>query len=213
MKRYVAAILVPVLVMACSDRGDKDDVTEVRACYEGYFAALREGRGRDAAELVDSNTLGHYTHMLLLARDADSATVSGLDAMDKLTVLAMRVGNSASDLRKMDAKDAIARAVDDGLMNGDGPEGLALGTVTVNEDEASAPLKLHGFPTPASFVFRREKGGWRIDITSLFGLSRTAFQHMVNGSGKNGDAFVVEMLEETTGRPVPPDVWHPGARP
>ena len=194
---------------ACgSDSGPEDDVTAIRTCYDNYFAALKEGRGDDAAALVDSRTVAHYERMLDLARNADSSTVAGLDVMDQITVLSMRLGHGHDALLAMDAREAIARSVSEGLMGDEGPEGLSLGNVEVNGDEAKAPLKMYGFPTPAKFTFRRESGGWRIDITSLFDLSRQGLQQVAKTA--EGGNFVLNMLEETTGKSIPEGIWHAG---
>jgi hypothetical protein len=208
MKPTVRLLLLPLLFMACSDSGPEQDVADIRACYDNYFAALKAGEGDKAAELVDSKTLEHFDRMLDLARTADSTTVSGLDAMDKLTVLSMRSQIPAEQMRDLDARAALARSVSDGMMANEGPEGLTLGTVTVDGDKASAPLKMYGFPTPANFSFQREDGTWRIDLTSLFDLSRQAFEQM-SGSGAEGNAALIQMLEENLGGPVPATVWHP----
>ncbi len=210
MKRSVQLLTLPFLFVACSDSGPKDDVADIRVCYDTYFAALKAGEGAKAAELVDSNTLAHFDRMLELARTGDSITVSGLDPMDKLTVLAMRMQNTPEALRSMSVKEAVAHSVSDGLMANEGPEGLELGTISVDGDKAKAPLKMHGFPTPASFSFQRENGTWKIDLTSLFDLSRMAFQHMSASSGEEGNAFLLMLLEENMGGPVPKDIWHPG---
>lgn len=206
MKRSVQLLLLPFLLVACSDSGPEDDVAAVRACYDNYFAALKAGEGDKAAELVDSNTLAHFDRMLGLARTADSITVSGLDAMDKLTVLSMRIQIPPEQLATLDARGALARSVSDGMMAEDGPEGLSLGTVTVDGDKASAPLKMYGFPTPASFSFQREKDRWKIDLTSLFELSKKAMGEM---GGSGGNATLMQLLQENTGDTVPEGIWHP----
>lgn len=201
--------LIVLSAFGCgSDQGAEDDVTAIRTCFDNYFAALKEGRGQDAADLVDSRTVAHYERMLDLARNADSATVAGLDAMDQIAVLSMRMVNSHGDLLNMDAREAIARSVSDGLMSDAGPEGIGLGNVEVNGNEAKAPLKMYGFPTPAKFTFRREEKGWRIDITSLFELSRQGMQQMAKTT--EGGNFVLQMLEESTGKTIPERIWHPG---
>ena len=208
MIRSITLLLLPFLFVACSDSGPKDDVADIRACFDNYFAALKAGDGNMAASLVDNNTLKHFDHMLELARSADSATVSGLDAMDQMTVLSMRMQVPAEELRSLDARDAVARSVSKGMMADGGPEGLGLGDVTVEGDKASAPLKMYGFPTPAKFSFQREEGQWHIDLTSLFDLSRQAFGQMASG-GEEGNAMLMQMLEENTGMAVPASVWHP----
>lgn len=184
-------------------------MTAIRACFDNYFAALKEGRGQDAADLVDSRTVAHYERVLELARNADSTTVAGLDAMDQIAVLSMRMVNSPEELIGMDAREAIARSVSDGLMSDSGPEGISLGNVEVTGDEAQAPLKMFGFPTPAKFTFRKEEKGWRIDITSLFELSKQGMQQVMKAS--EGEANpVLKLLQETTGKEVPLSIWHPG---
>lgn len=202
--------LLVLFVFGCgSDQGAEDDVTAIRACFDNYFAALKEGRGQDAADLVDSRTVAHYERVLELARNADSTTVAGLDAMDQIAVLSMRMVNSPEELIGMDAREAIARSVSDGLMSDSGPEGISLGNVEVTGDEAQAPLKMFGFPTPAKFTFRKEEKGWRIDITSLFELSKQGMQQVMKAS--EGEANpVLKLLQETTGKEVPQSIWHPG---
>lgn len=208
MKRPVPTILLTLLFLACSDTGPKDDVAEIHKCYDDYFAALKAGEGMKAADLVDSNTLAHFDRMLQLARGADSAAVSGLEIMDKLTVLSMRAQVPAEELRGLDAKGALARSVSQGMMASDGPDGISLGTVTVTGDEASAPLKMYGFPTPATFTFKREEGGWRIDLTSLFALTRQALGQLGN-AGAASDQAVLELLKENLGEDPPAGIWHP----
>ncbi len=202
-------LVFTLLLVACGDSGPKDDVGDVRTCYENYFDALRRADGPTAAQLVDTRTAVYYTSMLELARNADSAQVAGLDMMDKLTVLGMRMRGSPEQLRGMDGRDAIALAVDAGMMGSNGIEGLELGAVTVEGDKARAPLTMHGFPTPAVFEFHREQGEWRIDLTSLFNISRMAFGQMAGGAGKSEQELIHELLEQTAGMPVPQDVWHP----
>lgn len=213
MQRSIKLLLLPFLLVACAESGPtdskpKDDAADVRACFDNYFAALKAGEGEKAAALVDNNTLQHFERMLDLARNADSITVSGLDAMDQMTVLSMRMQVPAEELRSMDAHAAVARSVSNGLMADDGPDGLGLGDVVVEGDKASAPLKMYGFPTPAKFGFQREDGNWRIDLTSLFDLSRQAFGQMASGTG-DGNAMLMKLLEENTGMAVPASVWHP----
>lgn len=194
---------------ACGpDNGPEDDVTAIRNCYDSYFAALKEGRGDDAAALVDGRTVAHYERMLDLARHADSSTVAGLDILDQMAVLAMRMENDHQQLMAMDAREAIARSVSEGLMADEGPQGMTLGTVEVTGDEAKAPLKMYGFPTPAKFTFRREQDGWRIDITSLFELSRQGLEQVAKTA--EGGNFVLQMLEESTGKAIPERIWNPG---
>lgn len=208
MKPSAPTILLPLLLLACSDNGPKDDVAAINKCYDDYFAALKAGEGEKAADLVDSNTLAHFDRMLQLARSADSATVSGLDVMDKLTVLSMRSQVPVEELRDLDAKGALARSASQGMMASDGPDGLSLGTVTVTGDEASAPLKMYGFPTPATFTFKREQGGWRIDLTTLFDMTRQALGKM-GSTNEATDQAVLELLKENLGEDPPAGVWHP----
>ena len=208
MFRSLTLLLLPFLFVACSDSGPKDDVADIRACFDNYFAALKAGDGEMAATLVDNNTLQHFERMLDLARNADSTTVSGMDAMDQMTVLSMRMQVPAAELQTLDARGAVARSVSKGMMADGGPEGLGLGDVTVEGDKATAPLKMYGFPTPAKFSFQREDGQWHIDLTSLFDLSRQAFGQM-SGGGAEGNAMLMQMLEENTGMAVPASVWHP----
>ncbi|MCW5899948.1 MAG: hypothetical protein KIT10_11835 [Flavobacteriales bacterium] len=202
-------LLAPALLTSCGDSGPRDDVAEVRASYAAYIEALHRQDGTRASSLVDSRTVSYYDGMLTLAREADSAQVAGLDMMDKLTVLGMRMQSTPEQLRDMDGWKAVAAAVESGAMGGEGLEGLELGSVTVEGERARAPLTMMGFPTPAVFHFQREGDAWRIDLTSLFQLSRGSLDMMARSSGKPVHEHVHELLEMTAGRPVPEGIWHP----
>ena len=68
---------------------------------------------------------------------------------------------------------------------------------------------IQGKTTPFKLSLRREQGAWRVDLRSLFKMAEGAFSMMQKDSGKNGDDFIVELLEQVSGGPVPPTIWDP----
>ena len=209
MKARHMPALAGLALIACNGPEPADEVAAVRACYTEYFTALREGDGQGAAQLVDSRTVAYYDSMLVLAREADSLRVAQLPLMDRITVLGMRLRGTPQVLGSMNGRGALAFAIDQGMMGSMGIEGLDLGTIGVDGDVAQAPLTMHGFPTPASFMFHREDGRWHIDITSLFGLSRVALDHLATSRGAAAEALLMELVTGDATAQLPGSVWHP----
>ena len=210
LNHYVGIVCaIMLLSTSCKDQGPKDDVADIRNTFNNYVQALTQGEGKTAAALVDSNTLSYYDRMLEMARAADSVEVSRADLMDKITVLGLRMHASGSGLTKMSAKDAIAAGAANGMLGGEQLKALDIGNISVDGDEASAPMKLGGFPVPAKFHFRREGEQWKIDITPLFTISRMAFEQMGARRGEAGDEWLMELLTSSTGQRPSNDIWHP----
>lgn len=67
----------------------------------------------------------------------------------------------------------------------------------------------HGEPASFSFRFFQEDGDWKIDLTSIFPLSNTAFQNMVAESGEQEDAYLLSLLTMLIGQEPGPEVWQP----
>jgi hypothetical protein len=208
LERIAIMILLMAGMVACQDKGPRDDVAEIRAAYAEYRSALQEGDGEKAATLSDANTAAYYEKMLELARHADSTQVARLDVMDRITVLGLRM-QADEDLAEMDARDAIALGAASGMMGGDEMGALELGTITVDGDKATAPIRMYGLPVPAKFHFQREGGDWKVDMTPLFTILRMTFDQMALRSGMPTNDWLMDMLEASTGERPGNAIWHP----
>jgi hypothetical protein len=187
-----------------------DDEAAVRACYDAYMQAVRNGDGPALADLLDRGTLTHYDRLLQLALTADSGTVAALEAMDRMTVLGLRVAHDRAELENMDGRQVIAGAMgrDKGADMG-AFESLGLGSVTVEGDVATASIKLAGFPLPgAKYTFRREDGRWRLDLTSLLQTSSMSMGFKAMGGEKSLDRMLEEALREANNGELPEGIWH-----
>ncbi len=210
IKLFAPIVLLACLFLsACKDSGPRDDVADIRTTYADYVSALQAGDGTRAAALADSNTVAYYERMLALARTADSASVTRLNVMDRITVLGLRWNAGGGDLGTMDARGAIAAGAATGVMGGKELGSLELGTVTVEGNSASAPVRLGGFPVPAKFHFNKEGEEWKVDITPLFKISRMAFEQMALRSGTPTNEWLIDMLEQSTGERPTNSIWHP----
>jgi hypothetical protein len=210
MRSRTACLLLLMMTLgSCRDSGPVDDVAEVRSVFDGYMQALARGDGATAADLVDQNTIDYHERMVQLARTADSTEVARLDVMERIMVLGLRMQVDRETLRRMDGRQAVALGSSAGLAGGSELAALDIGAVTVDGDRASAPIRLGGFPVPAKFHFTREQEGWRMDVTSLFDISRMAFDQMALRRGESSNEWLMELLEETSGTPPPADLWHP----
>ena len=110
----------------------------------------------------------------------------------------------------MDGRGALAHGVAKGWIGKDGAAVAQLGAIDVDGDQASAAFVIRGKKTPIEISLRREKGAWRVDLRSLFKMAEGAFSMMQKDSGKNADDFIVDLLEQVSGGPVPPTgIWDP----
>jgi hypothetical protein len=171
-------------------------------------AAARDGAG--AAAVVDRGTIAYYQRMRDLAVAGKADDVKKLPLLDKLMVLRMRHQIPLAQLKAMDGKGAFAFGVSQGWV-GDNVAKMGAGPVEITGDRATVTFLVGGKPTPAKLALQREGNAWRIDIVSLFQLSGEAFRKLQQESEKSEDAFMFELLEQISGKPVPATIWNPPA--
>lgn len=207
--RPLLLLFAPVALVSCTDHGPRDDVGEVRACYEAYMKALENGDGDAAAALVDRTTVDHFERMVAMAREADSSEVMRVPLVDRMIILGLRLHSDAGSLNAMDGREALRQAIENGGMVNEGIEGLGAGTITIHDKEAEAPLTIAGFPTPFQFRFRMENDHWRIDITSLFTFTQLAMGQLARSKGYTLEEFTAGLLMGSDQDPLPAHAWHP----
>jgi hypothetical protein len=73
-------------------------------------------------------------------------------------------------------------------------------------------VEIDGQRAPFTFVFVREEGAWKIDITELLKLSDSGFESLADQSGKSDEAFLMQLLTSMSGTRPSRDIWEPPAR-
>ena len=59
------------------------------------------------------------------------------------------------------------------------------------------------------FVFNKEDGAWKVDLTSIFPITDGALKKVVANSGLSEDEFIFKALEMVSGDAVADDIKEP----
>jgi len=184
------------------------DVKAVKATFKTYQSALLKRNGAGAAAVMNRGTITYYQRMRDLAVAGKPDEVKKLPLLDKLMVLRMRHQIPLAQLQAMDGKAAFGHGVSQGWV-GDSVAKVGAGPVEITGDRASLTFMVGGKPTPAKLALDREDGAWRIDLVSLFELSGAGFKNLHAESGKSEDEFILELVQQVSGKPVPATIWNP----
>jgi hypothetical protein len=196
--------LVLTAAVALAPKSGGGAEPKIRACFERYRKAAGAGDGAAAARDLDANTVAYYAQLRTAALSAPD--VHGLPPNDKLLILRIRLELSPDQLSSFDARALIAYAISKGWAEGAQMKTSSLGKINVDGDKADAELLMGGKPSGAQLRFRREKGDWHLDLAANNENMKIAFAALKSRSKLSEDELIVQILKETTGRPVPEKV-------
>jgi hypothetical protein len=212
MNRRISFLLALFLFGSSVIYGQKKEEKAVRTCFENYKEAISKEKGPLAAQYVDSRTIGYYSDMLELVKQADSAAVQALSVMDKLMVFSIRHRTPKEDILAFSGRDLLIYAINEGMIGKDNLQSASIGEVVIKDQKAEGQFLHYGDPAPFSFHFYREDDSWKIDLTSIFPISNMAFENMVAESGEPEDAYLFGLLAILTGRTPGREIWQPIAQ-
>jgi len=182
---------------------------KVEKAYNAYKNAILNDNGTEAVKWVDSRTIKYYSEVLELVRNADSLAVDSLSAMDKLMVFSIRHRAPADSIRNFDGKAMLVYAIDNGMVGKNSVANFDLGKIKIDSAFAAAEITMGKRVAPIKFHFYNEDGSWKMDITALFSMSRTAFRRMVTNSQEEENAYLFNLLEAVSGKKPEPSIWKP----
>jgi len=186
---------------------DQTDEKLVNQSYEKYTSAILADNPEEAVKYVDSRTIAYYKNIADLVKNGDSATVSALPLIDKITVLTIRAKGTKAEIMPLDGKGLLIYAIKKGMVSKSSMKNNTLGEVTIEADAAKAALVVKGNATPYFIDFHKEQGTWKVDITSLFAIATPVLKQMQEGSGQSENDFVTSMLGMAVGKKVGPEIW------
>lgn len=201
-----------VLCAAFAGCARVDEAAAVRACFDGYKRALLDQDGKKALSFVDRNTLDYYSKVRDSALRADRRAVGALSTMDKLIVLMIRHCMSSESLEPMTEEALFVHAVEEGWVGKESAASNELGEIAVSGTRATGVHVWEGEETPIKWVFRKEDGRWRIDLTAILPVGDQAMKQVIRESGLPEDEFLTSLLESVSGRKVADRVWEPMTR-
>ena len=181
----------------------------VKQTFTSYKKAILDGHGSEAVKWVDKNTLSYYEKMLAVTLNGDSAEVTALPLMDKLTVLSLRHRIPKNDIKNFDGKQLFVYSIDKGMVGKNSVMNVDIGEVKVEGNSADGQLVSNGQGSPLYFGFSKEEGQWKLDLTSLFGPTTEGLKKMLSDQGMTENQFIFQALEMMSGKPVTNEIWSP----
>lgn len=195
-----------------SPAGSENEGAAVVAAFDDYKSALIAQDGEAAAGIAADPTLDYYDEMRALALTATRREVKRLRLGDQLFALGLRHFLPPARLQKMDGFKVFEYSVDEGMISENAVSKMEATDADVSGDRALLSIEIGGKPAPFTFVFVREDGSWKIDMTELLKASDAGFQSLADQSGKSDDAFLMQLLTSMSGTRPSKDIWKPPAR-
>lgn len=202
------ALVAAVLALAAPDAGASADAAAVTAAFKSYQSALLHKDGRAGAQVLARPTVEYFQRMRDLALAGKAPEVKKLTIGDKLTILRLRLEFSAAQLKPLDGRGVLEYSVSHGWV-GEEVGRIGVGAVEISGDRATIAALADGKPTSERFILLREGGAWRLDLVPLFAGANAYFKKARAESGMAEDAFVMTIVEQMAGRPVPGTIWNP----
>ncbi|PSL23158.1 hypothetical protein [Dyadobacter jiangsuensis] len=201
---FLALFLIPTLTTA-----QQTEEQQVKKTFDAYKSAILNDKGEEAVEQVDTKTINYYGNILEKVKTADSLAVDKLTLMDKLMVLIIRHRISKDEILTTNGKQLLVTAIKMGMVGKSSVMNNEVGVVKVNGNFATGELLVRGQKTPLAFEFNKENGTWKLDLTAVFPAGEAAFRQMVKQSGEPENAYLLSLIELTSGKGPGAEVWVP----
>lgn len=203
------ALVALFTTVAVAHAGTPD--VEIRASFDRYKKAALDGNGPAAAAELDANTVHYYASLRTAALSAPD--IHGMPAPDKLIIVRMRHELSPDQLAAFDGRSILAYIIGKRWISSAQIGSGQIGKILVAGPRADAELLMNGKPTAEPLAYRKEKIGWRLDLTAKSALMAKSFATLVARMKLPEDELIMNMVKDATGRPVPVTVWEPTSPP
>lgn len=205
--KNIKIIILLLATMAIATIAKNDDQKLVQKSFELYKAALQEENGEEAIKYLDKTTIDYYSKMIDLTKNADSITVENQNILDKLMIFSMRHRVPKEEILKFDGKSCLVYSIKTGMI-GKNLAASSIGKVQVKKGTAAeGQLLVYGEKTPFKFLFNKEDGVWKIDLTSFFQVSNKQIQKLADESGKSTNDYLFGLLEMLTNKKPESTIW------
>ncbi len=182
------------------------DEAAITQLAQRWGAAVAAHDGASLA-LLSANSQAYYSRLQQLALQADAATLQGLEPIEQLQVLFLRLMLEQEQLQAMDARQLFTFALERGLVGQDLRASDALRELTINGDAAQGRLYKFGrddWPDRDLQYFVREEGVWRVDLRGELERLRTDFDAFLVRSELSAGEAAFFILETRLMRKVTP---------
>jgi hypothetical protein len=176
------------------------DEKEIRALFDRFWDKVTKRDGEGAVACVDKKTIDWYEG---IRKDALTLTKDALQKQDlvrRLWILKFRHDFDRPALAKMSGRDAYARGVALGWL--DGPAKAKLRLAYVGSNGNSAHGIFAGAPELPSFFFEKEPDGWKVNETRLLEYAQGRLKDAARASGLEETRFLLNNLASESTRKI-----------
>jgi hypothetical protein len=199
-----ASTTVPAARATTTPASPTDDAA-IRRVFADYRTAVEHGDGDRAAGLLDGTTLAFYDRMKAAALTMPAEELREQPIVERLTIVAMRVGKSHAELEATPTPQLIAGAVTRG--NGlSSVKGVELTAISVDGNTAVATPRKAGLTLPIQFQFTREPAGWRLDLSALLQTANDMLKIQLRSMSEDD---LIRAYLSSIGAPVDDTLWNP----
>ena len=207
-KRLLALSTVLIFALSAGAADAPSDTRAIQTVFSQYKAALLEGDGSKAADIVSARTIAFYDGIAAHALKTPRAKLADLDFISKFMVLRIRLEFTRSQIEQMTGRELLATGVEKGWISKSTVANIErLVNVKVVASEASASLPVA--PEIAAFRFLRESGKWKLDLVATFALANAAMMQEVTKSGMTEDQFILRVLSALSSKEVNERIFSP----
>jgi type II secretory pathway component PulC len=216
MKRWLRAVglLAGLMLSACNAVSaavtappmPMQDEAEIKALAMRWAVAAAVHDGSSLA-LLSGPSREYYPSLQQLALHADATTLQGLEPIEQLQVLFLRLMLEPQSLQAMSEQQLLAFALQRGLIGQDLRASDALREIAIAGDTAQGRLYKFGrddWPDRSLQYFVREEGGWRVDLRGELERLRSDFDAFLARSHLSTAEAAFFILETRLMRKVTP---------
>ncbi len=212
MEPYLKTVQILIsifLLFGLVSCGYESDTGSIESVFQSYRSALLERDGETAYRLVSKETRDYYSLSANRAQKLSSKETKKLQILDQITVLLARHSIAKIDLKKMDGRAFFIHAINKGWISEESVSKAGIQVAEIDNNFAKTHLVVEGTEYPLGFSFRKENGEWKIDITSIFNVSRASFSEKIKEMSMSQEEFLFLVLESNNGVKPEDSVWEP----
>ena len=198
-------VMAQLFLTACSN----NEEPAVLQSFEGYKTAILNNDGAKAYDFIDKNTRDYYALTLDRALHLSASDTKSLNIIDMMNVLLARHAIDKDELKSMDGRDFFIYATDKGWIDKERTADVNIKVASIEDNIATTHLVRAGQEAPFGFLFTKEEGQWKIDLSSVFDVSRKVMETTIDAAGMMRTEFIFTVLETSTGHEADASLWQP----
>lgn len=199
----------PVQYSSAYPDANPADAKAITDVFAAYKRAMLSDQGSEVAKFVDQNTLDYYDYILEQVRYAVESDVTNLGLVHQLSIVLIRHTASRKDLEKLNGQSLLAYLVNNQRIGKGSLEENTLSVIKSNGTIAQAYIREEEKETSRYFLFHKEKGVWRIDLTTHFDSMQKILEGYTSELNISEKELMVLLLEQITDKKPDDRIWEP----